>query len=753
LIDSRDPYLLLHAHNPVDWYPWGPEALAKAKRENKPIFVSIGYSTCYWCHVAERTIYSNREIAKLMNQWFINIKLDREQFPDLDRIYMTATEIMTGQGGWPNNVFLTPDLKPFFAGSYFAPDDFTKILNAIHQAWTADSSRVIAAANSVYSAIQEMQIKATGAGSAPLAPASWMAQAEQDYLRRLDSHYGGFESDGGPKFPQEPEIEMLLADYRLHHDPKVREWLVNTLDAMAYGGVRDQLGEGFHRYSTEPTWSVPHFEKMLYDNAQLLRIYAAAYRETSDRLYRQVAIGIGGYLGREMMAPEGGFFTAQDAQVDGVEGASYIWTREQIETALGKKNAAKFFEAYQLTAMPRPRGGRGSGDPNAGVIRVRLPIANALKSTGSKDAAAMLLELAPVRARLLKVRSLRPQPARDEKILVGLNGLTIEALADTAGILNQPQYLSWARRAAERIWSLAWNPKTGALQHEIFEGRAQTPAYLDDYAMLGDGFMAMYDVTGEQVYEYRAMMLADAMLTRFGRENGSLVSSQDPNLLIPLLDSGDDVYSSGTSAAVELLLRLGAATKSSRYTSAAARVLHQLSGQLHQRAEGWPCAITVANLYSLEAETKLASNSAGANANEGSAESFHIPGSADRVHATAAIQPDNNLDTVEVTLRIDNGYHVNANPASLDYLIPTSVSFDRVSPIRIVYPKPRAYRPSFADRALNVYDGVVIIEAAFSKTSFTKPGTVSGNVTVQACDSRVCLPPATLPVTANLDQH
>ncbi len=752
LITSRDPYLLLHAHNPVDWYPWGDEALAQAKRENRPIFISIGYSTCYWCHVAERTIYSNPAIAKLMNEWFVNIKVDREQLPDVDRLYMLATELMTGQGGWPNNVFLTPDLKPFFGASYISPDDFTNILKKIHQIWRSDPGRISASADRVFSAMQRSQTEEAGAKQNPLAPSAWMGHAETSFMIRLDPQYGGLLSDSGLKFPQEPAIELMLADYNSHHDPRVRQWVVSTLDAMAYGGIWDHVGNGFHRYSTEPTWSIPHFEKMLYDNAQLLQIYAEAYRETSLPLYRQVAIGIGDYLSQQMMMPDGGFFTAQDSEVDGVEGASYVWTHKQIESVLGAKDAARFFQVYELTALPRSPRGQAPGNEEAGVIRVRLPNADALKRTGSKGVPTMLLAMAPLRQKLLTARNRRPQPARDEKIVVGLNGLTIGALALSSKILSQPEYVSWARHAAERIWILAWNPKTGALQHEIFEGHAQTAGYLDDYALLGDGFMAMYDVTREPNWEHRAMMLADSMLTRFGRENGAFASSQKNNLLILMEDNEDDVYPSGTSTAIDLLLRLDAVTKDERYSTAASRALHHLSCQLHEHPESWPACVTAANLHPLQAGTTLASNdsklAAKAVGGAGSTASFHVPNTADHVHAAAAISPDK--DEIEITLKIDKGYHVNANPASLDYLIPTSVSFEHLSPIGVRYPRPLSYTPAFAGRLLNVYDGLVNITVTFQKGLIRKTRTVRGNVTAQACSDQMCLSPADLPIAATL---
>lgn len=267
LIHSHDPYLLLHAHNPVDWYPWGPEALAAAKRENKPIFVSVGYSTCYWCHVAEREIYSNPEIAKLMNQWFINVKVDREERPDVDRVYMLATQIMTGHGGWPNNVFLTPDLKPFFAGSYFPPEDregrpgFKRVLETMHQAWSSDRAKALAVADQVYHALQRAERGPDAGVSTPLTPQQWGEQAVNEAARRFDKFDGGFGGGGATKFPQSPLLSLLLSTAASGDKAKALGMTTQTLEAMAEGGVMDQLAGGFHRYSTEPSWSVPHFEK------------------------------------------------------------------------------------------------------------------------------------------------------------------------------------------------------------------------------------------------------------------------------------------------------------------------------------------------------------------------------------------------------------------------------------------------------------------------------------------------------------
>jgi uncharacterized protein YyaL (SSP411 family) len=743
LIDSRDPYLLLHAHNPVDWYPWGAEALAKAKREQKPIFVSIGYSTCYWCHVAERLIYSNPDIAKLMNDWSVNIKVDREERPDIDRLYMLATEIITGHGGWPNNLFLTPDLKPFFAGSYFPPKDdplggvgFPTILKAVHKAWEEHrADKIVPAAERVFDAMRRVEKAEGDAPIAPIAAAKWLADAGHALEQRLDPEHGGF-GQGGPKFPQAPDLELLLADYRLNRDAAALDALTRTLDAMALGGVRDQLGGGFHRYATEPSWSVPHFERMLYDNAQLLRVYVEAFRATDAPLYRSVALDIGHYLHREMMAPEGGFFTAQDSQVGGAEGAAHLWTRDQIVAVLGADGAAKFFDVYSLTPLP------DADVPT--VLRVRLPAADTLKHAGFADFAQMLSSLAAERGRLLEVRAGRPQPARDDKMIVGVNGLAIAALARSGRILSQPDFLTWARMAAERLWALAYQPNPGLLRHEIFHGEAQIDGFLADYAMLGGAFMALFEATKEPVWRDRAAALADSLTRRFARPDGALSDSADQkNLLMPIADSGDSEIPSGASVTLDLLLRLAQATAEPRYSTAAAGLLDHLRGQIDRQPEAWPTAIVAVNPNPL----KPAAPASGAPRGAGAA--IRMPETADHVRAAAAAKNTSNDDEIVVTLNIDDGYHVNAHRLSLDYLIPTSLAFDALKPSAIDYPKPVRFKPAFAPDGLDVYQGTAILVARFPRRSLEGRGIIDGAVTAQACNTQICLPPSTLPVSAS----
>ena len=743
LIDSNDPYLLLHAHNPVDWYPWGDEAFAAAERENKLIFLSVGYSTCFWCHVAERTIYSDPTIAALMNRWFINVKVDSEQRPDLDRIYMMATQLLTGRGGWPNNVFLTPDRKPFFAGSYFPPADdpargpgFPSILTMINEVWTSEPERITGVADQVYTAMLDHQEETTGGAETAISPAAWMNQALDALLPRFDREHGGLSLGNPTKFAQAPVLDLLLAANRKGSGPEVLGRLTETLDALALGGVRDHVGGGFHRYSTEPTWSIPHFEKMLFDNAQLLRIYAEAYADTGNPLYRQVALELGAYLSREMMSPDGGFFTAEDSAIDGVEGVTYLWTEGEIANALGTTEATRFLQTYALTEMPpvpaHAGGGAAAEAHQGGVLRVRLGLAENLDQAG--DLVAELDALTPLRQRLRAVRDLRPRPARDEKLIVALNGMAIRAFAVGAKVLRQSDYLRFAQRAGERIWRLAYDPRQASLHHQIFGGQAQTEGFLADYAQLGEGFLALHAVTGDEVWLRRAAALAEALLERFANDDGSLETApRSAELLIPPLDSEDNTYPSGTSSAIALLLGLREATGEARYGEAAERVVRRLSGQLAARPANWPTAIIAARRYLKDSPV------AGGE--------YKPPESGDFVRATANGLSTPAGDQIIVTLKIDSGYHLQANPPSLPYLVPTSVSFESVTPANIRYPDAVPFTAPFADEVLDVYDGTATIVVEFPKGTLLENAPIRGSVTAQACDDKVCLPPSELPIS------
>ena len=745
LIDSNNPYLLSHAHNPVDWYPWGPEALARAKRENRPIFVSVGYSTCYWCHVAERTIYSDPEIAKLMNEWFVNIKVDREQRPDLDNIYMQATHLMTGRGGWPNNVFLTPDLKPFFAGSYFPPADtesgrpgFPSILKALHEKWTNRRQEVLSQADRVYQAMLKERGQPPAGTIASIKPADWLSGAREAILQEYDATNGGL-GRGPTKFPREPALNLLLAGRDIHNDPQGLQALTNTLDAMAFGGIHDHVGGGFHRYSTEPSWSIPHFEKMLYDNAQLLGIYAHAWRITQNPLYRQVVADVADYLSREMMAADGAFYAAQDAEVAGHEGVSYLWSRSEIESILGEDEAGRFFQVYALTPIPDQSDERLVAGDEMGVLRVRMPIAETLQRAGGREISLLLASLASARAKLLEARKQRTQPARDEKIVMAWNGMTIDALVQGGIILQDRHLIKMAEQAANRLWREGFDPRTGELKHELFGGRAQIHGYLDDYALLGIAFLSLADATKETVWRDRAAQLSKSMLRRFSQGDTLITSEAAKDLPIPPLDDGDNAAPSGTSAAIELLARMHKVTGKQNYANAALRIVAPLGSRLQQNPGQWPSAVAALSRYPLPLSTTPAKPDSPSSAARSS-----LPGTAEHVHAHGEIRQTGDHDELRVTVVIDRGYHVNANPATFDYLIPTSLSVEGVPDLRIEYPAATFFKPQFAPDGLKVYEGRIVLIGSAPKGTLVQRKSTTAALKVQACNDETCLPPATL---------
>jgi hypothetical protein len=727
LIRSASPYLLQHAHNPVDWYPWGEEAIAKARRENRLIFLSIGYSTCYWCHVAERTIYSNPAIAKLMNQWFVNIKVDREERPDLDQNYMLARQLLTGSGGWPNNLFLTPDLKPFFAGSYFPPKDedgangFPTILKLIHEDWEKNSDKIRKIGDRVHTALSRAQDTGESAGVLKIVPGDWLAIARDQILSQRDRVNGGLDGGGGTKFPQSPVINLLLTDYRLNGTDESLQAAAEMLNAMAFGGIHDHLGGGMHRYSTEPTWSLPHFEKMLYDNAQLIGLYADYYAITRQPLARDMAADLAGYLARRMTAPDGGFYTAEDADIEGKEGETYLWMRAEVVEALGSADADRFFALYELTPLANEL-------PRAGVLRIRRD------QTTSEESRANLPQriagMARLRAKLLEIRNKRPQPARDDKIVLALNGLAIASLAHAGKILDEPQWIEAASRVGECLWQKAFDKKSGSIRHHLFQGSAVGQGFLDDYAMLGLGFLSLGEATGEPVWLSRAQALASAFMARFIKPDGLVVtSSADPNLMLSAIDLNDHEMPSGTSAAYALLVQLG--RRDPRFAEAATKVLARVADKIQSDPAAWASLTAYAALYGESAEAKP----------EGALNS------ADYVKATARGASHADHDEILVTLSIDASYHVNANPASADYLIPTVVTVPSIPDAKITYPVGQVFKPRFSPEEISVYEGSIAIKAELPKGKLASAASEPLFIKVQACTDQICLPPATLTVS------
>ena len=754
LAQSDDPYLLMHAHDPVDWYPWGPEALDKARREDRPIFLSVGFSACFWCHTMQRESFSDPAIAALLNASFVAIKVDREQRPELDALYGLAADVLAGQFGWPNNVFLTPDGRPFAAASYLPPHDdafgqpgFDTMLATERDLWAQHRDQAVAKAERTVAAMRDAEqaqvAHAVAAGQVALAPEAWMAGARDLYLSRLDTANDGLGGEGG-KSPHAPVLALMLAAQRAHPDAPTQAWLRTTLDAMAFGGIDDQLAGGFHRTSTDAEWSIPHYEKMLGDNAGLLAAYADAATLLHEPLYREVAIATGAWMIRALALPEGGFLNSQDARSGDAEGASTLWSREEIEAALGHPAAARFLAAYAIGSDQPAQ----PGQPERGVLRLRVPIADTLSRTGQPDAAALLDSLAPERDALLAVRDARPQPLRDTQVVVAENGLAIAALANSAEPLGRPDFLARASLAARHLWDAAWDEPRGLLRHELIGGRARGEGTLDDHALLAEGLLALAHVTGDPLWHARAAKLADAMLRRFAQPQGGLLASDARDLILPPFETADDAQPSGTAAAISVLLRLDGPGDA----AAAARAASWISGAVAARPDAWPAAIlamaqgaTLLRQAGSPAKgSALALPVAGASA---AGAAFAMPDTALHVHADATLRGSDGARELAVTLRVDPGYHVNANPASSADLVATTLHVAGLSADRIRYPAAVTLRPGFTPATLDVYEGAARITASLPVAADAQP--VAGSVDVQACTMTLCLPPATLAFTAS----
>jgi len=536
LAQETSPYLLEHANNPVDWYPWGPEALARARRENKPILLSIGYSACHWCHVMARESFEDSEIAALINRDFVAIKVDREERPDLDQVYMRAVQAMTGSGGWPMTAFLLPDATPFFAGTYFPPSDrfgmpsFRRVLAAVTDAFSNRMGEVEATATQVREYLQRPAVP-LAAGS--LTPAL-LDEASTRLARDHDPTHGGFGS--APKFPQPMLVDFLLRSHRRTGDPSVLAMAQQTLQAMAAGGMYDQLGGGFHRYSVDERWLVPHFEKMLYDNALLPRAYLDAWQLTGDAGFRRVVEDTLAFVQRELLSPDGGFYSSLDADSEGEEGRFYVWTPHELELALGVDDATAVARAFDVSDA-------GNFD-GRNILHPMTPDASAV--------------LAGARERLLAARAGRVRPHRDEKVIAGWNGLMLRAFAEAGRVLDRPDLLSIAEANARFLLS---RMRTGERMRRSYkDGRATLAGYLEDQAAVADGLLSLYEATFETRWldEVRRLM-RETLAAFWDAPRGAFfdTAADQEQLVVRPQDVTDNAIPSGTSMAVDVLLRGG----------------------------------------------------------------------------------------------------------------------------------------------------------------------------------------------------
>ncbi len=588
---ETSPYLLQHAHNPVDWYPWSPEAFERARREDKPVLLSVGYSACHWCHVMERESFEREEIAALMNELFVNIKVDREERPDVDQIYMQAVQSMTGHGGWPMTVFLSPDGVPFYGGTYFPPEDrhglpaFPRLIQAVAEAYRSRRGEVVESGRQLIEAMRQHERLRQ---SASLLTDDILMTAYQALVQEFDEREGGVGQ--APKFPQPMNWEFVLRFWKRTGNPRALDMARLTLTKMARGGMYDQLGGGFHRYSVDAHWLVPHFEKMLYDNAQLASLYLHAWLATGDAEYRRITEETLDYILREMAHPAGGFFSAQDADSEGEEGKFFVWSDDELRAALPDAEMARAALAYWGV----------SGGPNfegRNILCVpREPAAVAEELGLSPDRLAGLI--AGARKILFAIRDRRVHPGLDDKVLASWNGLALAAFAEAGRALDRPDYTAAAVKSGEFLTSAMLNG--GRLLRSWKDGQARIKGYLEDYAMVGAGLLALYEATFDRRWLEESRRLAEGALSLFWDAEKEIffdTGADQEALVVRPRNLYDNAVPSGSSVAIDWLLRLAVFFGEERYEPLALKALRPMADLMGRHPSGFGRYLTALDFH------------------------------------------------------------------------------------------------------------------------------------------------------------
>ena len=777
LARETSPYLLMHAHNPVDWYAWGPEAFEKARKEGKLIFLSVGYSSCYWCHVMERKVFMNETIAKTMNDNFVCIKVDREERPDVDDIYMTALQVYyqaigaQSGGGWPLSMFITADGKPVAGGTYFPPEDsdksmgFPSILGRLNDLWKDKREQL--EANADILANETRRVMRPKLSLKPIeVNDTLVAKSFEAVANSFDPDFGGVDFQSkrpdGPKFPT--PTKLLFVQEMLKHKPDAdtAELLDLTLMQMACGGIRDHLGGGFHRYSVDRKWLVPHFEKMLYDQAQLADVYVNAFVATQKPLYKQVAEEILTFVEREMTSNEGGFYSALDAETNGIEGESYVWEAREIDNILGAA-AADFKEAYNVKDL--------SDFEHGNVLRLSTGEVKALEGPRAE-------RLAVSRQKLLTVRDQRQRPLRDEKTLTSWNGLMMGAFARAGALLNQPDFVRTAERGANFVLANLRDAE-GRLLRTHTAGKAKLNAYLDDYAFVIDGLLALHDATDDARWFKAAKELQDDQLKMFRDETGGgffFTSHHHEELLARTKNCYDGVLPAGNSVSARNLIKLAKLTGEQRYLDEARTIVELFASNLEQA----PRSLTVLALAASEllaadkpkgqSDTprddrvqQVGANDTTAKAGEKlillAEQQEERPKKDELVRARAYLSTDRlpagGTCRIVVLLDVKEGWHINANPPSPDFLKPTKLSFKSKSGVTLaapVYPKGHGFKMEGEDMDAMVYEGEVAIDGTLTVPKSSGGVTDEMEITVnyQACNEKGCQPPKSIKLTGKL---
>jgi uncharacterized protein YyaL (SSP411 family) len=585
LAKEKSPYLLQHQFNPVDWYAWGSEAFDAAKKSDRPIFLSIGYSTCHWCHVMERESFENETVAKFLNDHFVSIKVDREERPDVDKIYMTFVQATTGQGGWPLSAFLTPDLKPFFGGTYFPPSDghgrpgFLQLLQRIDELWRTRRQDISGSAEEIHGRLQQATTANHETDGGALSP-EVLRKAGLGFKQSYDRHHGGF--GGAPKFPQPSQPQFLLRYAKRFRDQEAIRMVLHTCERMAAGGIHDQLGGGFARYSVDAEWLVPHFEKMLYDNAQLVQLYLDAYLLSGAAQHADVVRDILEYVLRDMTHPQGGFYSAEDADSEGHEGKFYCWTREEL---------AKLLTPEEFNVATRYFGITEHGNFVDHSHPQPLPRQNVLSIANPKLAAGDVALLESAKGKMSAQRAKRVRPHLDDKVLVSWNGLMLGAMARAAVVLGQPVYRKAAETNLAFLQTRLWDASTKTLYHRWRDGERDSVQLLDGYAFLLGGVIDLYEATLEPKHLEFALSLADAMLQKFyDTERGGFWQTAPgaSDLILRVKEDYDGAEPSGNSVACLALLKLGKISGRAEFTGAAEKTLRLFASRLEQMPQAVP---------------------------------------------------------------------------------------------------------------------------------------------------------------------
>ncbi len=717
LVREASPYLLQHAHNPVNWYPWGAEAFEAAKAQDKPIFLSIGYATCHWCHVMERESFENEAIAEILNENFIAIKVDREQRPDVDSTYMTAVQMLTGGGGWPLSSFLNPGSQPFHGGTYFPPDVFTDLLNRVTQVWGDSRQQLDEQAEQISAALAtatNLSDKVRELGDRDIMTAL------SQLMTRHDSQYGGF--GGAPKFPSEPSLVFLLDQAKRTADKGILDAATFTLQRIAAGGIHDQVGGGFHRYATDTNWLIPHFEKMLYNQAGLSSVYTDAWLLTGDPEYLRITRRTLDYVLREMTSPEGMFYSATDADSGEGEGEFFIWTPDELNNTLSAEDAALAIKAWNVT--------EAGNFEHRNILHHTGPLSELADSMDmSLDSLSQKLD--EISAVLLSERQKREAPLLDDKVITAWNGMMINALAKAGDAFGNQDYIDAARKAADRLIVDNQRVQDGEqrLWRAKFNGNWSVNAGQADYAFLAEALVTLFDVTGESRYLDKAESLIVAMNSDFldteigGYFMGSAIAG---GAVLPTRpkDLYDNAFPSGNAAAARTLVKLWRRTGIETYRDTALSLFGAFSEAIARAPSGFPYLLTA---LSEMQDSETGDRQYGAKGN-------------------VLVKGQINNDSIEVAVTIADGWHINAHQPLQDYLIGTTLLDALARPVDgAVYPAEKRAVLGFERSELALYDEQILISAPIPESTLASIGkTMPVALKIQACNDKVCLAPETI---------